>query len=272
MTLSSPWWWNLSSAEFAANDMSKVVAILPVGAVEQHGPHLPVRVDAAINAGIIERAVALMPADLQLLVMPAIPVGKSDEHLAFPGTLTLSLDTLLKVWFELAESAHRAGCRKIILFNSHGGQMHALEILCRMLRIRLGMLAVACSWFRTTALGDIFSESEIRHGIHAGEIETSAMLHLLPDLVAMDRAADFVPLSVAIEASESMLTPEGKVGFGWQAQDLHPSGACGNAAAADAERGAEIIERAARALVTLAGDVAAFPMERLTTRTIYADA
>lgn len=269
MPLSSRWWWDLSSAEFAATDMSKVVAILPVGAVEQHGPHLPVRVDAAINAGIIERAVQLLPADLDVLVLPALPVGKSDEHLAYPGTLTLGLDTLMHIWFDVAESVHRAGCRKIILFNSHGGQMHPLDITCRSLRIRFGMLAVACSWFRAIDINDLFAANEIKHGIHAGEIETSIMLHLVPDLVNMEAAADFVPLSVQIEESASSLTPEGNVSFGWQAQDLHPSGACGNAAAADAARGSEIVERAARALVRLAGEVAAFPMDRLAVPTIY---
>jgi creatinine amidohydrolase len=269
MKLSSRWWWDLSSAEFAAADMSNVVAVLPVAAVEQHGPHLPVRVDAAINAGIVARAVELFPDDLDVLVLPALPVGKSDEHLAYPGTLTLSADTLTRLWCEVGESVWRAGCRKIILFNSHGGQVHTLDIVCRDLRVRFGMLAVACSWFRAIELDDLFSTSEIRHGIHAGEIETSVMLHLWPDLAAMDRAADFVPLSVAIENSNSMLTAEGGIGFGWQAQDLHPSGASGNAAVADAERGAATLERAARALVRLVGDAAAFDMERFAGRTIY---
>jgi creatinine amidohydrolase len=159
--LKSHWWWDLTTRDFAELDMSKMVAILPVGAVEQHGPHLPVRVDAAINAGIIERAVELMPDTLPVLVLPALPIGKSDEHTAFPGTLTLSYETLAKLWYEVGESVHRTGCRKLILFNSHGGQPQVMEIVCRELRVKLDMFAVSCSWFRTIDSSDLI-DAQIR--------------------------------------------------------------------------------------------------------------
>src|ERR1043165_4287384 len=146
--LKSRWWWDLSTRDFAALDMSKVVAVLPVAAVEQHGPHLPVRVDAAINEGIVAGAVELMPDALPALVLPALPVGKSDEHTAYPGTLTLSYETLAKGGYGVGESVHRAGCRKLVLFNSHGGQPQVMEIVCRELRVKLDMFAVSCSWFR----------------------------------------------------------------------------------------------------------------------------
>ena len=267
--LSSHWWWDLSTREFTDLDMGEVVAILPVGAVEQHGPHLPVRVDAAINAGILARTVELMPPELPVLVMPALPIGKSNEHLAFPGTLSLPYDLLARLWFEVAHSAWRAGVRKIILFNSHGGQPQVMEIVCRELRVELGMFAVGASWFRTIDSSDLYSASELRHGIHGGESETSVMLHLHPDLVAMDHAADFVPTSVEFERTNRLLTPEGGVGFGWQAQDLHPAGTCGNAAAADAARGAEQVERAARALLGLIDEVRAYPMAAVTAQTAF---
>jgi len=246
---SSRWWWDLSTREFSELDMEKIVAILPVGAVEQHGPHLPVRVDAAINAGIVERAVALMPNDLPALVMPALPIGKSNEHLQYPGTLSLPYDLLGRVWFEIAKSAWRAGVRRVIFWNSHGGQTQLMEIVCRELRVELGMFAVGASWFRTIDSSDLFSASERRHGIHGGESETSIMLHLHPDLVAMEHARDFESRSIELERRDGLLMPEGDVGFGWQAQDLHPAGVTGNAAAADAARGHEEVERAARALV-----------------------
>lgn len=265
----SRWWWDLSTREFAGLDMASLVAIQPVGAVEQHGPHLPVRVDAAINAGIVARAVELMPPELPALVLPMLPVGKSNEHHAFPGTLSLSYDTLARVWYEIGESVHRAGCRRIIFFNSHGGQPQVMEIVCRELRVKLGMLAVGCSWFRAIDSSDLFDAGERRHGIHGGEAETSVMLHLHPDLVAMDHAIDFVPRSVEMARANALLTPVGPVGFGWQAQDLHPAGACGNAAAADAGRGREEVERAAKALVQLCGEAAAFPLASLTDRTAY---
>src|SRR5882724_2037245 len=211
--LKSRWWWDLSTRDFAELDMSKMVAVLPVGAVEPHGPHLPVRVDAAINAGIMARAVELMPPDCPALVLPMMPVGKSDEHLAFPGTLTLSYETLGRVWFELGESVHRAGIRKILFFNSHGGQPQLLDIVCRDLRVKLGMFAVSAMWARLIVIDELFDAAENRHGIHGGQVETSVMLHLHPDLVEMDRAENFVPLSVQVERESEMLGPAGAVSF-----------------------------------------------------------
>ncbi|MCW6511152.1 creatininase family protein [Lichenifustis flavocetrariae] len=269
MRTSSRWWWDLSTREFAELDMQRVVAILPVGAVEQHGPHLPVRVDAAINAGIVARAVALMPDDVPALVLPALPIGKSNEHLAYPGTLSLPYDVLGRVWFEVAKSAWRAGVRRIIFWNSHGGQPQLMEIVCRELRVELGMFAVGASWFRTIDTADLYSVEERRHGIHGGESETSVMLHLHPDLVRMDLAEDFRSSSLELERQGGILTPEGGVSFGWQAQDLHPSGVAGNAAAADATRGSEEVERAAQALVRLVQEVAAYPMDAIATRTAF---
>lgn len=266
---SSRWWWDLSAREFAALDMASIVAVLPVGAVEQHGPHLPVRVDAAINAGIVARATALMPGDLPALILPALPIGKSDEHLAYPGTLTLPHTLLVQVWFEVARSAWRAGVRKIVVWNAHGGQVALLDILCRDLRIELGMLAVGVSWFRAIDVADLYSADERRFGIHGGESETSIMLHLHPELVQMGFAADFRPVTVDLAANGDRLMPEGRIGFGWQAQDLHPMGVAGNAAAADAGRGAIEVERAAAALVRIVADVAAMPLDMLRTGTAF---
>jgi creatinine amidohydrolase len=266
---SSRWWWDLSTREFSELDMERIVAILPVGAVEQHGPHLPVRVDAAINAGIVERAVALMPDDLPALVMPALPVGKSNEHLEYPGTLSLPYDLLGRVWFEIGKSAWRAGVRRIIFWNSHGGQPQLMEIVCRELRVELGMFAVGASWFRTIDSSDLFSAEERRHGIHGGESETSIMLHLHPDLVTMEHARNFKSRSIELERQHGLLTPEGGVGFGWQAQDLHPAGVTGNAAAADAARGREEVERAALALVKLVRQVADYPIAAVTQHTAF---
>lgn len=269
MRLKSHWWWDLTARDFAALDMSQVVAVLPVAAVEQHGPHLPVRVDAAINAGILERAVAMMPDDMPVLVLPMQPVGKSVEHTAYPGTLTLCYDTLAKVWHEIAESVRRTGCRKIVFANSHGGQPQVMDIVCRELRIRLGMFAVSAPVSAGADWSDLFDAHEMKHGIHGGEYETSAMLALHPDLVDMGRAQDFVPLSVEMERTGGLLWPEGVIGFGWQTQDIHPSGACGNAAAADAARGHLALQRSAARFVRLLTEVIAYPLARITDQTIY---
>ncbi len=256
-------WWDLTTRDFADMDMSHTVALLPVAAVEQHGPHLPVRVDAAINAGIVAAARPLVPDDVNLLVLPAHPVGKSDEHLAFPGTLSISHETLGRLWFELAASVHRAGCRRIVFFNSHGGQPQLIDIVCRDLRVRLGMFAVNCAWFNLIDMSDLFDATELRHGIHGGAIETSIMLHLHPGLVITSEARNFSSTAEIIERENVVLRAEGAVGFGWQTQDLNPQGACGNAARAHASVGAVLVDRAATGLATLIGEVARFPLERI---------
>ncbi|MET3924197.1 creatininase family protein [Devosia sp. 2618] len=269
MALKSHWWWDHSTLDFSQLKMDDIVAIQPVGAVEQHGPHLPVSVDATINAGIVERAVQLMAPNLPALVLPMLPVGKSNEHHAYPGTLSFSYETLARMWFEIGESVHRAGCRKIIFFNSHGGQPQVMEIVCRELRVKLGMLAVGASWFNTIDQSDMFSDREMLHGIHGGEVETSLMLHLKPQKVDMNFAQNFKPLSMQMEQEFEILRPDGAAGFGWESQDLHPAGVSGDAASADAVRGEEAVERAARALVKITQEVSDFPVSRLAKATAF---
>ncbi|WEX09648.1 creatininase family protein [Chelativorans sp. AA-79] len=273
MQLKSHWWWDHTTKDFAELDMSKVVAVLPVAAVEQHGPHLPVKVDAAINAGVLTRTVELMPADMPVLVLPMQAVGKSVEHIAYPGTLTLSYETLARVWYEIAESVYRAGCRKIVFINSHGGQPQVMEIICRELRVKLGMFAVSAWAYSGADISDLFSAHERKHGIHGGEMETSLMLHLHRDLIDMEYARDFVPVSVEMEKKGGLLMPEGAlVGYGWQTQDVQPWGACGNASAADADRGRIVVERCAEGLVRLFQEVLDFPLDGMTRKTAFGGA
>ena len=263
-TLPRRFWQDMTTREFTALESARVIALLPVGAIEQHGPHLPVAVDACINAGIVARALELLPADLPVTVLPMLPVGKSDEHLAFPGTLTLAAETLARLWTEIGESVARAGVRKLVLFNSHGGQPQVMEIVARDLRVRLGMIVVAYSWYAAGVPAGLFPDDEVRHGIHAGAIATSMMLHLRPDLVQMDQAADFAPLTRQMVADGyRLLSPTGPATLAWQAQDLHPSGAAGDARDADAERGRALLDHAARALVDLLREVDRFPSDGL---------
>jgi creatinine amidohydrolase len=264
----SRWWWDLTTVDFAGLDPARTVAVLPVAAVEQHGPHLPVAVDALINAGIVARALELMPQSCPALVLPMTPIGKSDEHLAFPGTLTLSHETLGRVWYEIGEGVHRAGLRKILFFNSHGGQPQLAEIVCRDLRVKLGMFAASAMWPQLIDISDLFDTVEIKHGIHGGQIETSMMLHLHPGLVRMELAENFVPATIQIER-EAELIGRGAAYFGWQAQDLHPSGASGNAAKATAALGQERVERAAVGLVKLVEEISNYPLSLVRTRTAF---
>jgi creatinine amidohydrolase len=256
----------MTSSDFSTLDVDRTVAILPIGAIEQHGPHLPVWVDACVNELLLERVLAEAPPALGITALPLQAVGKSNEHLAFPGTLTLSADTLTRVCLELGESVGRAGVRKLVLLNSHGGQPQIMDIVARELRVRHRMLVVNVAWQAVTSPGDLFSADELRYGIHGGEVETSLMLHLRPDLVRMDLAGDFVGLMHTMGDAYRWLTPEGRVGFGWQSQDLHPSGASGNAAAATAEKGRIVAERAVTNMIDLLAEVARYPLDNIVDR------
>ena len=256
-------WQDMATTDFAALDPERTVAVLPVAAIEQHGPHLPLCVDACINQGIVDEVLRRLPDDLPVMFLPPMPVGKSNEHSAFPGTLSLSAETLIRLWTEIGESVARAGIRKLAIVNSHGGQPQIMDIVARDLRVRLGMFVVTVSYGGLGRPPGLFPESEARHGIHGGSSETSQMLYLRPDLVREAERRDFVPLSVAMESEYAHLQPEGRVGFGWQTQDLHPAGACGNALDADAERGRLIVEHAAARLIELLHEVERFPLSHL---------
>src|ERR671920_2317948 len=189
-------WLDLTTEDFRTRDMSRAIAVLPVAAVEQHGPHLPVGVDTLINEGYLARARALVPDDLDVLFLPVQAVGKSNEHLAFPGTITLSAETLIRAWTEIGESIHRAGCRKLVFVNSHGGNVAVIDIVGRELRVRHGMLGVNPAWHRLGYPDGLFSSDEMRHGIHGGDAETSLMLAFRPETVRMERAQNFEPRTV----------------------------------------------------------------------------
>lgn len=247
-------WEDLTWQDFSAVDAERTVVVLPVAAIEQHGPHLPLAVDAAINRGILDRALDLVGAAVPMLVLPAVPVGRSDEHAAFPGTLTLSADTLCRVWYELGASVHRAGLRKLVILNSHGGQPQVAEIVAQDLRIRLGMLVVVANTYALEPAG-LFPDGESRHGIHGGASETSLMLHLAPGSVRQARLENYQPASVDVERANRELRFHSDVTIAWATQDLHPSGACGDATLASAEAGRAILEHVAGRLAILFEEV-----------------
>lgn len=262
MPLPSRRWIDLTTEDFRTLP-ADTVAILPTAAIEQHGPHLPVSVDTTINEGIVGRALALAPPDLPVLALPTLCVGKSDEHLHFPGTLALDDRTLMDQWTHVGRSVARAGVRRVVILNSHGGQMQLIEVVARRLRIEAGMFVVSAHWPRLWSGDPRVSAAEERHGLHGGQIETAMMLHLAPQLVRMDKAADFESWGVEIDRGNSILVPEGGVSFGWMAEDLHPSGATGNAALATADLGRDIVEAVAARLVTLVEEVRRLDIARL---------
>ena len=264
MSMPRRFWQDMTTVEFAALDRTQVIALLPVAAIEQHGPHLAVAVDATINRGVLDRALALMPDDLPVTILPELPIGKSDEHDAFPGTLSLSAETLMRLWGEIGDSVARSGIRKLVLFNSHGGQPQILDVVASGLRARHAMLAVSVNAYRLFDASGMFPPEELRHGIHGGAIETSVMLHLAPDQVRPDRAVRSPSLSEAMAPDFRYLSPIGRSApFAWQTQDLNPTGVCGDPTLADAEHGRLLVEQAATKLVEILQEVDRFPLERL---------
>jgi len=263
MTLPRRRWTEMTTEEFRNGDVATWIAVLPVAAVEQHGPHLPVGVDAMLGDGYLERALELVPEDLPVTVLPMQTIGASTEHLAFPGTLTLSAETTIRAWTEIGASVARAGVRKLILLNSHGGNTSALDVVARNLRVAHGMLAVVTSWHRLGYPAGLFSAEELRHGIHGGEIETSVIRALRPELVQMDRAEHFRSATYAMERDFVHLRAATPAGFGWMTQDLHLSGAVGDAASATAEAGEAALDHGAAAFVDLLRDVRRFALDRL---------
>ena len=249
------WWGDYPTTAYADIDPERTIAILPVAAIEQHGPHLPVSTDTTIMTGMLETVIACLPDDLDARFLPIQAVGKSNEHLHSPGTLTLPATTLIDAWTEIGASVARAGVRKFVFVNSHGGNEEIMGIVSRELRVRFAMMSVKTSWSRFGRPAGMYSEAEDRWGIHGGDYETSLMLHFRPDLVDMDKAQNFESAVVRAEETFELLRHTGTHAFAWMAQDLNPNGVVGEAAKATAAKGRETAEFQAGGFVRLLKDV-----------------
>ncbi len=256
-------WTDMTWQDFLQVDYDRAVALMPVAAIEQHGPHLPVSVDADLNAGIIEAAVERIGADVPVYLLPALPIGKSNEHSAYPGTLTLGAQTLIALWTDVAESVLRAGFKRLVLFNSHGGQPQIADIVVRDLRVRHHVLAVAASSYALGTPDGLFDADEEMFGIHAGDVETSMMMYLRGDVVRTDKLDNFPSVGEAIAHDHEVLRLEGGVGMGWMTQDVNPTGAIGDARPASAEKGRLAVDYAASKLATLLAEISAYPLSAL---------
>ncbi len=256
-------WMDMTWQDIAGGDTARWIAVLPLAAVEQHGPHLPLGVDAYIAEAYLARVRDLLPDDLPATFLPVQRIGVSAEHLAFPGTLTVSATTAIAAWTELGDSLARAGVRKLVLVTSHGGNVAAMETVARDLRARLGMLAVTVGWHRFGYPDGAFSAEEKKHGIHGGDIETSLILAAKPDTVRMAQAPKATPETVAMAAEFKGLGAYRPAGFAWMTQDLHPSGAVGDATLASAGKGDAVLARGAQAFVELLREIDRFDLARL---------
>jgi creatinine amidohydrolase len=271
MTHLPRFWSDLTTADFAQLDAARTVAVLPVAATEQHGPHLPLSVDTDLVDGIVAAALPHLTADLPALFLPTQAVGFSPEHARFPGTLTLKAETVIRLWTDIGESVAASGVKKLVLFNAHGGQVSVMDLVARDLRARLDLLVYSVSWFNlplVDAQGQdvyaLFSADEHRFGIHAGDTETSMMLALRPELVRMQHAQDFHSTAQDRAKAFPILGNGRSAKLGWQMQDYNPAGAVGNAAAATADKGRAVIGAAGLQLARLLQEIAQLPLSTLT--------
>ena len=274
MNRTSRFWADWTAQDFsehrASGQMAQTIAVLPVGATEQHGPHLPLQVDSALADGVVAAALPHLPAALPAVFLPTQTIGFSPEHTAFPGTLSLRAETVLRLWTDIAECVAAAGVRKLVVLNAHGGQVGLVDALGRDLRARLGLLVYRVNWYDLPLLSPdgadlntLFSPHEHRFGIHGGEVETSMMRALRPDLVQMAEARNFASTAEDRARQFPILGNGRSAKLAWQTQDYNASGAVGNAAAATPEKGQALLDAAGRALAQLLGEVQALPEDTL---------
>lgn len=257
-------WDALSPAEAAAAAGRDAVVVLPLAATEQHGPHLPLSTDADIGSGLLASALRRLPDDAEVWVLPGVTVGASQEHARFAGTRSVTTPGLIRSIAEQGKALAAVGVRRLLLSNAHGGNRHAMEAAALELRAACEMLVVKASWFRFPRPEDVsLPESEWRHGLHGGAVETAMMLHLRPDLVRGKAIARFPSLGEELERGLRLLGPEGHASFAWLAEDLNPEGVVGDATRATAAMGERLVEHYGRVLADVILDALEFPLDRL---------
>lgn len=249
----------LSEHQTAPGDAGEWIAVLPLGATEQHGPHLPFETDSLIAEAIVERLVKRLPETAPVVFLPVETVGYSPEHMHVPGSKTLEWDQAVRRWVRAGEQAHRSGIRKFVMLNAHGGNSPLMTIVATELRVRFNMLAVATSWTRFGLPAGIMSAEDKHLDIHGGLIETSVMLAVRPDLVEMGKAGRFASRQAEYIDRFTHLRAYGPHAFGWRMSDLSAQGVTGDASAASAELGEAILDHAVTGLVELLADVEEHP-------------
>jgi creatinine amidohydrolase len=256
-------WYKDNNPSLTSADRAGWIAVLPLGAHEQHGPHLPFDTDTLIARGIADRLVAALPDDLPVTILPVEPVGYSIEHMDVAGTRTLAFDEAVRRWLGIAEDLHRNGIRKLVLLNAHGGNSPLLTIVATEARVRFNMLVVATSWTRFGQPAGWIAPEDKAIDIHGGDIETSVMLALAPERVDMDKARAFPSRQSEFSARYKHLRAYGPHAFGWKMSDLNPDGVAGDASAATAERGERLVAHSVKGLIELLEDVREFDVTSL---------
>ncbi len=261
--LASHRWADLTSQDLLSLDANRTVAVLPLGATEQHGPHLPLSVDTVLVDGVVNAALTHLAATDPVLVLPTQTLGLSTEHTAFAGTLHLSPQTLIQLWCDIGASVARAGVKKLLMFNAHGGNVGLMDVVARELRAQHGLIVYSSSWYNLPLDADAmsqFSADEHRFGIHAGDIETSMMLALSPSRVNMAEAKNFASTSQERAKHYAVLGNGKSAKLGWHMQDYNPQGAAGDASAATAAKGEALVHSAGEQLALLLKELIALPL------------
>jgi creatinine amidohydrolase len=259
-------WTEIRWPEMAGHDRARWIAVLPLAATEQHGPHLPVETDVLIAEAYLARVRQLLSNASPVTFLPIERIGISSEHIDFPGTQTLSPETALRRWIAIGESVARGGLKKLVMVTSHGGNSAAMGIVAQELRAHHQMLVVTTSWGRLSAAETLFSAAEIEHGIHGGAVESSIMLARHGSQVKREAIANFRPSTVEMKKNFRRLSAQRPAPFAWQTQDLHPSGAVGDATLATPEKGDRLLDQGATAFCELLDDVDRFDLKLLSNR------
>jgi creatinine amidohydrolase len=233
-------WHELTSPELVERVTEETVAVMALGAIEQHGPHLPLDTDTVIAEGLLAAALARLDPAVDVLALPTQAVGASDEHASFAGTLSLGAKPFAGLLEALGAAAARAGVRRVVWVNGHGGNRAAMDIAALSLRRRFGQLVVKCTYPRL-GLPEGASTPDAARGFHGGWLETALMHHLAPDRVRRAVLADFAARHID-DKRDAPVSPEGPAPFAWLAEDLNPAGVIGDASAATANDGARLAE------------------------------
>ena len=259
-------WTDIRWPELAGADRARWIAVLPLAATEQHGPHLPFDTDVLIAQAYLAQVRQQLSDDVPVTFLPIERIGISSEHTDFPGTLTLAPEVAFKSWMATGERVAHFGLKKLVIVTSHGGNSAAMSLVAQELRARHHMLVVTTAWGRLSAPETLFPAEEVEHGIHGGAIETSIMLARYGEQVRRAAIANFRPSTIAMKKDFRWLSAQRPAPFAWQAQDLHPSGAVGDATQASAEKGERLIDRGAEAFCELLAEVDRFDLQLLSNR------
>jgi creatinine amidohydrolase len=222
----------LSKLEVAQIPKDDALVVLPVGAVEQHGPHMPVFTDTLISEVLLTEAFHQLPDDANIWLLPAIPYGKSTEHLGHPGTITLSATTLMAVVMDIAKSLARSGLQKLALVNTHGGNTDLLNMMAREIRIETGLAVFRLDPGGLGGADEWITPQEKQAGIHAGDMETSLVMSAVPHWVHMEEAPTEFP-----NYPDSRYLGLRNRAFAWVMDDLSHSGISGDASQATVQKG-----------------------------------